>query len=559
MNKSICIALWSVALSASLLVPGCTETDELGAPTIEVPAALDLGAGDCGGVASSTFELRNDGAAPLTFELSSVDARVALSPAGGTVLPGDALTVAVTADVPAEVRAGDAFTATVVARSNAGEPRSIALAFTARGAMLAVEPSSISIGEQPVGAIAAPGFTVRNHGNAAATVAMTAPGGDFAGSLSASTLAPGAVRTGEMTYLPRELGADVGAAAFVVTGAVCGARPDVLRLAGTGVAGDGLLVQGGPIDFGTVTCNGDDATRTLTIVNPTAVAGRFTAEMWDGDLDELNFEVSPRGGSVPAHGKVEITVRRRDAQGPGSPRTFESNLRITTTLGATTIHDVAIHEVLQTAELRLVGETDFGYVPANSSVSVPVTLVNQGTAAARVSLGGSPQLAAALPTWIAAGSSAVGWVTYTNTAPTPFEGKLTALAVGSCQRPIEVAYRAGHGAYTVLHPADVCDATAVTATKLWVSNPGDAPLQIRCAPSVPSPLALGFAQQTLTVPARGSAAFDVQMAVGDATPGTVVAEVECVANEGRNRISRYDTTVTRTIVAAGESCMLVID
>ena len=148
-------------------------------------------------------------------------------------------------------------------------------------------------------------------------------------------------------------------------------------MSGQGVAGQGVLIQGGPVEFGTVTCDGQEVERTLTLVNPTDLPATFTAQMWDTDLDDVNFEVRPAQGAIAARGSVQVSVRRRDAHGPSGPREIDSAVRIVTTLaGHQDVRDVAVHEILSSAELRIVGDTDFGWLPANTVASAPVEMMS---------------------------------------------------------------------------------------------------------------------------------------------------------------------------------------
>ena len=135
--------------------------------------------------------------------------------------------------------------------------------------------------------------------------------------------------------------------------------------------------------------------------------------------------------------------------------------------------------------------------------------------------------------------------------------KLTVSAIGSCQRPVERTYSAGRGAYADVAPVEVVGACGAvpTAARLHVSNPGTAPLDIRCRPVGASPLALSFAQPSLSIAAGGRAAFDLTMAAGDGAPGTAVAEVVCIANVGpAGGWQQQSTTVTRTVLPADQGC-----
>lgn len=556
---SLLSASTSLALTAFALA-ACTDPqpDDAGAPVLTAPARVDLGAGDCGGAATGTFVIANDGDAPLAYTIDSVDPRVVTVPAGGTIPAGETQLVEVQADVPEAAAAGEAITAALLARPTGGPARMIEVAFAARGAMFAIAPATIGIGDQPIGQRASRDVTIRNIGNAAAVIAIASPGGEFGGGLAPTVMGADAEHTTHLTYLPRDLGADLARAAITFDGAVCGARPAAIELSGQGVAGQGILIQGGPVEFGTVTCDGQEVERTLTLVNPTDLPATFTAQMWDTDLDDVNFEVRPAQGAIAARGSVQVSVRRRDAHGPSGPREIDSAVRIVTTLaGHQDVRDVAVHEILSSAELRIVGDTDFGWLPANTVASAPVEITNVGNAPARITVAAPGALTAVVPQWLDPGATGIGWVTYRQAAPAPYTGVLAVSAIGSCQRPVERTYTAGRGAYASVAPVEAFGAcgTVPTSARLHVSNPGTAPLEIRCRPAGASPLALGFAQASLSVAAGGRAAFDLTMAAGDGAPGTVVAEVMCVANDGpAGGWQQQSTTVTRTVLPADQGC-----
>ncbi|HWU87200.1 MAG TPA: choice-of-anchor D domain-containing protein, partial [Kofleriaceae bacterium] len=160
----------------------------------DLPERLDLGDGDCGGTASATFQLANTGAAQLTFDFGASDPRLAVSPRTGALAPGAALSVQVTAEVPAEVGAGEQLVSALVVTTNAGAPRAIPISLRTRGAQITIDPPVIGFGQVAVGFPSTRAFTVRNVGNAAATVTIAAPGGEFRsqfGGAGAVVLAPG--------------------------------------------------------------------------------------------------------------------------------------------------------------------------------------------------------------------------------------------------------------------------------------------------------------------------------------------------------------------------------
>src|SRR5512140_1899275 len=252
---------------------GSTSPD---GPITEFPARLDLGTGDCGSSVSTTFELANHGRAALTYSLLSSDPRIVVSPTTGTVAPAATISVQITAMVPETISAGTTLTAQIMAITNmpGSGARAIPVAFRSHGAQIIFDRMAIGFGQRPIGFTNNQSFTVSNVGDAPATVTIDAPSGEFSrrfGDAGAVMIAPGASVTGEVSYLPVDLGVDSAAASVTVTGARCGLLSPRLTLGGNGVAGTGVMVQGGPIEFGDVGCGIAPATQRVHLVNPSAL------------------------------------------------------------------------------------------------------------------------------------------------------------------------------------------------------------------------------------------------------------------------------------------------
>ncbi|MGN6109798.1 MAG: hypothetical protein ACTHU0_32120 [Kofleriaceae bacterium] len=534
---------------------------DAGPPVAELPASIDLGAGDCGGTAAGAFTLANRGGSPLTYAFEPLDPRLAIAPASGTVPAGGAVEVRLSVPVPAEVAAGERLAASFRAITNAGDraPRTIAVAFQSRGAAIAIDPPLVGLGQARVGFPAARSFTVRNIGNAAAPVVIGAPGGEFGrtfGPAGVVALAPGEAAHGEITYTPRDLGADTRAAVVTVTGPHCGALPPSLELAGEGVAGDdsAVLVEGGPVNFGGVTC-GSGGTAPIRLVNTSAIPVPFSAVfLSDPELDHLAFAVSQQSGTVPARGTLTLRVHRLPIAFPSGPRAYAAVLRITTTLGVDTVTDVPVRQVLQTAQLAVTGSRDFGVIPVGTTEGLRVNITNTGNAVASLQATTTPGFGAILPLPILPGETRVGWISYTPASATPVIGRVSLSALGACQAPLPLDYFAGHGPFADVAPVTVtvpCPAPAAVTTRLDVINLGTVPLEISCRELDAgglgaSGLAPQFSPAVLRIPPRSAGAFSVELAPGPRTPGAVTAKIECTDNEPllRTRL----TTLTRMLV-----------
>lgn len=530
---------------------------EPGPPVADLPASLDLGDVDCGGTARATFRLANTGASQLTFDFSSSDPQLVISPRSGGLAPGAALAVQVTVPVPAEVDAGAPLTSMLVVTTNAGAPSVISVAMKTRGAQLVLDPPALGFGQVAVGFPSVRPFEVRNVGNVPATVSLAAPGGELTALLGGSgsaVLAPGAAASGEARYLPANLGNDTTGATLAVSGPTCGRRPSHLGLAGTGVVGDGVMVQGGPIDFGVVGCDAGGQSSAITLVNPASIPVPFDARFaTDPDLDHLRFSVTPSSGSVPANGSIVLQVRRNPLPAPATPRAHDAVLRIGTLLGVHTVTEIPVRDEVRSASLEVSASArDFGFSLPGEIRTLPLRITNNGNGLATLKASGPFKVLLPMP--LAPGASADALVQYAPTATTsatPVSGPVAISAVGGCQAPQALTFQGGIGPYaevldTKTFLAVHCPAPSRMTTPLVVRNRGNRPLRITCRETVPSELALQVAPFTLSVDANSTGSFAMSLATGDIHVLSVASTfLDCVDNEPLTNVR--SALVTREI------------
>lgn len=576
-NQSLGGRRWAwIALSLSTLAactaPEVAEPDRdppsdpptFRPPFAVLPAQIDLGDADCGGSAAADFSIFNTGGSELRFELAPSDPRVAVSPRTAAVPAGGAVIVQATVQVPAEAAAGEALTAALMVTSNAGGPRAIPLVLRARGAQLSIDPPQLAFGQRAVGFTSAQPFAVRNTGNAPATVVLSAPGGDFerrldgASTTGAVSLAPGAIIAGDMRYLPRALGADAATAAVTVSGPVCGARPTALAISGEGVAGDGVMVQGGPIDFGVAGCDAGGQERRIRLVNPSEIPAPFSAHFLgdDGNGGYEPFTVTPASGAVPARGALELRVRRAALPVPYEPRVREETLRIAVALGATTVTDVPVRDDVRSARLEVsADERDFGFLRSGDSVYLPITVTNTGNAVAALRASAPAPLEVVLPLPLPPGATGTAWVLYappmSPAQPAPVDGLVSLSTANGCYAPAPLRFRAGVGPYahipqTIAGLRVDCEHPARLQRQLTVANHGNRPLTITCRPALPADLDLSISSTALTVPPLSARGIPIDFASAPIELGSVTQAVECTSNEPQR--SEHTSFVTRAYV-----------
>jgi hypothetical protein len=478
--------------------------------------------------------------------------------------------------VPAWIAARTTLAAQIVAITNIGGSgvQAIPVTFRSRGAQIVFDRTVIGFGPRPIGLASSQAFRVSNIGDVAATVAIAMPGGEFSrrfGDAGAVTVFAGASVTGDVGYLPVDLGADTALAGVTVTGARCGLVSDRLTLSGTGVAGTDVMVQGGPLDFGDVGCGVAPAARQIHLVNPSALDAQFTASLLATVAgDERLYHVVPAEGTVPAGGAIDLVVSAEAIRRPASPRTYAATLRVTTTLGGVRVsHDLAVRQTLRAAELLASRSlVDFGVFPAGSLAQfLQLTISNIGNAAAtlRVTPVNAP-FGLAAPTTIASNGTGTMFVRYIPTS-SPSTQQVVVEALDACTAPLAIELRGGTGPFAVVEPATAtatCPPPASMSTELRISNLGNQSLGITChehgtsglALQFPPPVAFDFDSGrpiSLIVPPYGGAAvLPVTMSPGPIQAGSVTAFVECVDNEPINKI--HMTTITRTLVEDGEPC-----
>lgn len=511
---------------------------------VTLPRTLDLGLGDCGGSASATFTVTNSGAANVDLAFTSSDPAFTITPAQVTVIAGTSTTFTVAATIPAGVNAGTPLAATLTATTSipGHATEQITVAATSRGAAFAISPPSVNFGDVALGDSRSLTFVASNTGNGPVTAAVAAPqNGDFAvtfGTAGTAALGPGDLVTGTVRYTPSGVGTDGEALALTLGGGVrCGTAPATLRLSGTGTTVGGVLVHGGPVDFGDVACGTSAGTATFTLENTGSTARTFTAVMaTDPEGDDARYTVSPAGGSIPAGGTVTLTVTRLAVARPFVPRALDAAVHLA--VGATSV-DVPVHQTLRGPFLTTsaTAQVDFGYQPGESTTDAPLRVTNTGNAMATLSSIPSGPFAAILPATLAAGAGADAALRFEPVSQQPVTGSVTIDAGGACSLPVAVDVAGGDGPYadvTAATSAAGCPAPTTMSTSLAIWNPGTQALTISCAEDVsggPSGLAPTFTPTSATVPAGGSGSIAIDHGPGAGHAGTTTAAIRCTTNE----------------------------
>jgi hypothetical protein len=550
---------------ATVFVDAATDANTIDAnsPLGMLPQSLDLGPGDCGGTATETFTVNNTGNATLEYSLELSDPTFTVVPTEGTVLAGTSTTFTVTAHVAANATAGTNLTATLTATTNLpGSPHTVPVVVTPHGAHITFTPPSVGFGQVEAGSTSAPStVVVANTGNAQAMITIAAPpqGSDFArlfGTGGVITLQGGQNAVASFTYHPGAVGPDALAPVVTITGLQCGTAPSAIPLSGEGTITGGVLVQGGPIDFGAIDCGSTSGTATLTLMNTAALPANFSAAfVTDPDGDHLRYSVAPASGTVAANGSTTLTVTRLAIATPATPRAYDAILRVSTTLPVAHDTDVTVHQALTGPFLVATPTaTNFGYASLGTTRTAPLSIQNTGNAAATLQSNTSAPFALQLPAMISSGETQPGTMTYTPAALGTTTGNATLDAPGACSAPLALGFTAGDGpelGYFYTYGASVtCPVTGQPSGPIYLNNTGNLPLSLTCAETgTLTNLAPQFSPSPLGVGVGSAGQVNVTVAAGSPVrAGTTAAQIRCTSNEPVG--NTHDLSYNRTLDGA---------
>lgn len=242
-----------------------------------------------------------------------------VSPASGTVAPGESVTV--TATLSAEELFAGSYTSDLsIASNDPVRPITVIdVVLTVTGDPdLVVDPMAIAFGEVFQGDSATETVTITNTGSDALTItSISSDNGLFTVSgLSGTTVAPGATATFNVTFTPTVLAASSGT---ITVSTNAGDR----EISVTGVASPASVMSVTPesLEFTVAVGNGNTASQTLTLQNDGVGVGTYTvttsssgdvtsgpatAELADGAGQGLSF----RGTQALLNSPVESTGTR---------------------------------------------------------------------------------------------------------------------------------------------------------------------------------------------------------------------------------------------------------
>lgn len=401
------------------------------------PGSLDFGLVNCGGAAASAklVIVSTTGAA---FSISATLAKAGASPYTFGIVPaGPATSFTVTVTPKAIVSPSpvtpDFFADTLTITAPDG-PHPIDLHETAQGAILTSSTTSVAFGGVAAGTTATSPFTVKNDGNASATVSFTNTNAAYTVTPQGQVIGgAGDTSTITVSFSPIAPISYPGAATLTVPGGtvLCGPLPADISLSGTGTSAMTFVsVTPSSLDFGLVNCGATAAAQAVTIQNTAPPAGmsfNWTATLGKGAGSP--YTLGQASGTVNANAMfaLSVTPKAVPQTSPVTPDFYSDSLTIHTTDAGDSDHIVSLHETAQGVILAFNPTAiNFGNVAVGSSTpdaAGTYQVVNSGNVPASFTLtsGDNAQFTRAAGVTggtVNGGSSFTTFVTFKPHAPT---------------------------------------------------------------------------------------------------------------------------------------------
>lgn len=356
--------------------------------------SIDFGYVDCGGAAVREASVRNVGTGTLTFVASVSSERFEVTPAEGSLGPGEEATLAVTAKFPGSVEAATVEEAvlTMTTSDVDNETVSVSLKSESAGVTLRLEPGLAALGEVPLGTNAPPlPLKISNTGNVAATIAFLQPSDtqfwlDWTGAPSLVTVSAGETFDGLWgMFSPRVFEASSASAGLKVAQASCGASASELPMSGQGTSWPPGTVAFEPnqLDFGEVDCGTTASPQTVTFTNAGELDYTLSAVLERGEQSPYTLEVQPKSGLVVAGGQLTITVTPAGIPQTSSvaPGFYNDTLIVLTDVPNEELHEIEIAQTARGAIFSISAtKLNFGSVPVGAKGAAQFSVGNLGNA-----------------------------------------------------------------------------------------------------------------------------------------------------------------------------------
>ena len=376
-------------------------------------APIDFGSNPCGGAAppQQSFTLRNSG---------SVDARItnvalagtpgfSSSAAIGRLIAANGGVLAITVSAPAVPSPSSMvpMNATLTVQTDADDgPQTISLVEEPSGAVLSFDasqtPSFGSFGQVVLLESATQGFSVKNTGNAAATVTLlTASAGGVATAVASAftvsnptfSLPASGTQADTVTFAPNTANGINGSLGMSVTGPLCASLPSPLPLSGIGI-GAGPTVVPTSLTFPAQCGGAAPASQAFTVRNDGTLDMSWTLGAVTGPgAAQYQISTNPAPGLLVPGASSTVTVTAAAVPSPAlnpDPSAFAAQVAIATDVPLDDPHVISLGETPLGDQLSFsVDSLRFGQFPINTTIAQTLTVTNRanpGSAAASFSL-----------------------------------------------------------------------------------------------------------------------------------------------------------------------------
>lgn len=423
MSRSRVSAIVWASVLIALATSGC-GTDPVPGSNGSAKAELgetfvDFGQVDCGSTQTKEISVRNVGSAILTFAASTSTERFSVTPAEGSLDPGEDATLTVTAQFPNSAEAGAVEEGVLAVTTNEtdGDALSVSLKAESKGVTLALEPTAAAWDDVflATNAQAVP-LRLFNGGNVDATIAVVQPEDeqfwvDWAGAPSLVTVPAGGRFDGlQAKFSPTTLGQSNTAAVLNASQAACGESIGAIPMTGEGVnwPAETVVFQPSKLDFGKVDCGTTAPPRTVTFTNDGELDYVLSARLERGEQSPYSIEIQPRSGVVVAGGELTITVTPAGIPQTSSvsPGVYNDTLIVTTNVPDEELHEIEIQQTARGAIFAIAAtKLNFGSVVVGATGSAQFSVSNQGNAPGKLSFEIDALDPFFLPTTVIAGGS----------------------------------------------------------------------------------------------------------------------------------------------------------
>lgn len=529
----LCLAIVGLSSCAGYTSASSTHVGDPSGVLSPSPASVSFGNVAVGSTSSQSVTVTNTGTATVDISQATI------SGTGFTIVGGNpSSTIPVgqssTVQVQFAPQSTSAVNGSLTITSNASNsPLAISLTGTGMQAGLSISPGTVNFGSVVVGQSGTQTVKLTNNGSTSLTINLAQISGSgfaMSGFTTPTTLTAGQSASVNVQFSPTATGGSVGSIVFTDNAP---GSPQSVTLTGSGISANSTLTTNpGSVAFGSVSV-GSDGSQTITLTN----SGGTSVTISQAGISGTGFSMT--GLTTPltlSSGEHTGFVARFTPTAAGN-----SSGMITITSNATdSTLSVALSGTGAQGQLSAnPTSVNFGSILAGASASIPVTLMNTGTASVTISAAsasgtGFSISGLTLPQTIDPNMSASFTAKFAPTAAGSDSGSvsITSNAPGS---PLVIALSGtatANQSQLTISPASVSfgniDVGSNTTQNITLTNSGNATLTISAA----SASGAGFSVSGLTLPANITAGNSATLVAkfAPSTSGDVSGSISITSN-----------------------------